>query len=420
MTISTPRHQKLRPSLTARVVPAAMSRRGIALGGVAVAAPATVGGAFAQHAEAATLATASVKATAPASVQTAVRATPTTSNVTVLSYGSTGSLVRTLQQRLGGIAVDGSFGPATRTKVLAFQRSKGLAVDGYVGPATWAALGGFPGSGGGSEGSDTTPTPADPTLKYGATGAKVQELQRLLKISVDGSFGPATRTAVRTYQSNNGLPVTGVVDSATWTKLRANPVTSDPGDGDSGDSTTLRYGATGAKVKELQRMLAISIDGSFGPATLAAVRTYQGNNGLPVTGVVDSVTWLKLTTNPVVSNPGGSTALNQAVINEAKKYLGVPYVWGGATPSGFDCSGLIEYVYKQLGKTVPRVAGAQQDFFTPVSSPQPGDLVFFGDPAHHVGIWLGPNQMLAAPYPGQVVRIQPIYNTPSGYGRFPG
>ncbi|NHN55610.1 C40 family peptidase [Calidifontibacter sp. DB0510] len=102
------------------------------------------------------------------------------------------------------------------------------------------------------------------------------------------------------------------------------------------------------------------------------------------------------------------------------QYLGVPYVYGGTTPAGFDCSGLIQYVYRQAGISVPRTATAQYYAATKVSTPQPGDLVFFGSSSYvsHIGIYAGNGRMIAAPYPGQAVRLQQIWETPIGYGRF--
>ena len=118
---------------------------------------------------------------------------------------------------------------------------------------------------------------------------------------------------------------------------------------------------------------------------------------------------------------GGSTAPAPAsaggVIAIAERYLGVPYVYGGTTPSGFDCSGFTSYVFSQIGIDLPRTAAAQQAFATPVSTPEPGDLVFFGSPAYHVGIYLGNGMMIAAPKPGDHVKIEAVYGTPSGYGR---
>ena len=96
------------------------------------------------------------------------------------------------------------------------------------------------------------------------------------------------------------------------------------------------------------------------------------------------------------------------IVNNALQYLGVPYVWGGNTPAGFDCSGLVQYVYAQLGISLPRTSYEQQAVATPISlvALQPGDLVFWGASAYHVGIYIGNGQFIHAPAPGQNVKIQ--------------
>lgn len=117
--------------------------------------------------------------------------------------------------------------------------------------------------------------------------------------------------------------------------------------------------------------------------------------------------------NKTQTSTSGSTstvtgsASAQAVIAEAKKYLGVPYKWGGSTPSGFDCSGFTSYVYKKFGISLPRTSRAQQNVGTQVSlsNVQPGDLVFMGKPAYHVGIYIGGGQYIHAPQTGDVVKI---------------
>ncbi|WHY87489.1 NlpC/P60 family protein [Neobacillus novalis] len=111
-----------------------------------------------------------------------------------------------------------------------------------------------------------------------------------------------------------------------------------------------------------------------------------------------------------VSNPTNSspTATASAVIAEAKKYLGVPYVWGGTDPrSGFDCSGFTSYVFRSVGISLPRVSRDQQNVGTRISPSQvqPGDLVFRGSPAYHVGIYIGNGQYIHAPQTGDVVKI---------------
>ncbi|MCD4840221.1 NlpC/P60 family protein [Neobacillus sedimentimangrovi] len=108
----------------------------------------------------------------------------------------------------------------------------------------------------------------------------------------------------------------------------------------------------------------------------------------------------------VVSKPSG-TAANK-VISYAKQFLGVPYVWGGTTPSGFDCSGFTQYVFRNsVGINLPRVSRDQQNVGkrVPLNALQPGDLVFRGNPAHHVGIYIGGGQYIHAPRTGDVVKI---------------
>ncbi len=118
-------------------------------------------------------------------------------------------------------------------------------------------------------------------------------------------------------------------------------------------------------------------------------------------------------------DPGGSG--HSAVVAIAQRYLGVPYVWGGASPSGFDCSGLTMYCYAQIGIGMSHGATDQQRQSKPVSlsALQPGDLVFFGSASysHHVGIYVGGGQMIHAPHTGTVVQYGSISGAWIG-GRF--
>jgi cell wall-associated NlpC family hydrolase len=96
-----------------------------------------------------------------------------------------------------------------------------------------------------------------------------------------------------------------------------------------------------------------------------------------------------------------------SVVYTALQYLGVPYVWGGETPAGFDCSGLVKYVFKQHGVDLPHYSRAQAKLGIPVTVDQlqPGDLVFFGKPIHHVAIYIGDDYIVEAPQTGEVVKI---------------
>ena len=106
------------------------------------------------------------------------------------------------------------------------------------------------------------------------------------------------------------------------------------------------------------------------------------------------------------------------VVGIALQYLGIPYVWGGSSPStGFDCSGFVAYVYAQVGVSLPHHAASQYGYGTPVPYDQlaPGDLVFFSG-LGHVGIYIGSGQFVHAPHTGDVVRISSL----AGHGSFVG
>ena len=94
------------------------------------------------------------------------------------------------------------------------------------------------------------------------------------------------------------------------------------------------------------------------------------------------------------------------VVGIAMQYLGVPYVWGGASPGGFDCSGLVQYVFNQVGVSLPHHAASIFGYGTPVaeSDLQAGDLVFFNG-LGHMGIYIGGGQFIHAPQTGDVVKI---------------
>jgi cell wall-associated NlpC family hydrolase len=97
------------------------------------------------------------------------------------------------------------------------------------------------------------------------------------------------------------------------------------------------------------------------------------------------------------------------VVSIALQYLGVPYVWGGASPSGFDCSGLTMYAYAKVGVYLPHNAAMQYGMGTPVARSQlaPGDLVFFNG-LSHVGMYIGGGRFVHAPHTGDVVKISSL------------
>lgn len=151
----------------------------------------------------------------------------------------------------------------------------------------------------------------------------------------------------------------------------------------------------------------------------AALAAAVGASGVGTTNASASSAGLASDGSPLVagltleefqaSEVASGTGLD--LLQRAMGQLGVPYVWGGATPSGFDCSGLVQYVFGQMGITVPRVVREQMTIGTEVASleqAQPGDLIVTRN-GGHIGIYVGGDQMLHAPQPGDSVKIGTIY-----------
>ena len=116
---------------------------------------------------------------------------------------------------------------------------------------------------------------------------------------------------------------------------------------------------------------------------------------------------------PVVSAPSHVVAPNaaaQRIVDTALAQQGTPYAWGGSSPRGFDCSGLVQYAARAAGISVPRTSRTQATVGTPVSRAdlRPGDLVFFYNPVGHVGIYIGDGKMVHAPTSGDVVRVASV------------
>lgn len=164
-------------------------------------------------------------------------------------------------------------------------------------------------------------------------------------------------------------------------------------------ASAFRVGDQGSDVAEIQGQLAnlgydVTADGAYGPATVEAVKSFQMTQGINADGLVGPSTYAALLgkSMPAVSSTTNSIA--RRVVSDSMNYLGVPYVFGGTTPNGFDCSGYVRYVFANAGVYLPRTADAQYEVGYSVSTSElvPGDLVFFStyEPGpSHVGIYLG-------------------------------
>ncbi len=339
----------------------------------------------------------------------------TTEHSIVLTSGAEGRQVQLLQQALGNVKVDGTYGPETEEAVRSFQSSHGLSVDGIVGPQTSAALRG--GSSGKAfaanfkdavlESSTTSSATkavasqpegeqqsAAPTSEaHEASGqSAVARLQKALKLTPDGEFGPATEAAVRRLQARHGLTVDGVVGPATWSIIgvgHGETLTPPPSALPKPHAHAVAVAATATSaapaetsegeggssaVSRLQHALRIAPDGEFGPATEAAVRRLQARHGLTPDGVVGPSTWaiLGVKTEGTLTPPasareatsegssstsstggGEGSSVVARVIAAGDEIATRPYVWGGGhgsfISSGYDCSGSVSYALHGAG-----------------------------------------------------------------------
>ena len=372
-----------------------------------------------------------------ASAATVERPATTASHAIVLESGSEGRAVRQLQRALGGVKIDGVFGPETEQAVRSFQAGKGLAADGVVGPQTVAALRdmvatktsfssfhpAIPGDtpavaasaaqpsaagtrvdaalvtseGTGAAGQPGATAPAGATGEAGSTGGAgasapsgeagfleepsktggsaaaaagesgeaaqeeaksaaqeaaqreaqarerdaVQRLQAALHVAPDGEFGPETEAAIQRLQARHGLTVDGVAGPATWKVIGVRDETTltppasaiaQPEAAGEGQAQAGAGGAAGAPaageggtstIKRLQRALRLSPDGEFGPETEAAIQRLQARHGLTPDGVVGAATWSVLG----VSDARTLSPPASAIVHEA------PAETGGGEPA---------------------------------------------------------------------------------------
>ena len=255
-----------------------------------------------------------------------------------LRQGDSGTAVFTLQRQLnritkdypflGKLTVDGVFGSRMAATVRAFQKQFNLTADGVVGRQTWYKisyiyvsvkdLAELTSEGETSSGTLSDGSWGGTALRTGSTGSAVEQVQfwlntlaqyesALPSLSVDGRYGAATASAVRAFQRRYGLTVDGVVGRETWNAIynEFRSIQSDNGTPNAYPGTALREGASGQNVRLVQfwlkiahtvysRLNDLTVDGTFGAATTAAVKRFQTYFGLTSDGVVGRTTWNKL------------------------------------------------------------------------------------------------------------------------------
>ncbi|MBU9714826.1 peptidoglycan-binding protein [Evansella tamaricis] len=275
----------------------------------------------------------------------------------------------------------------------------------------------------------------------------------------DGMFGPKTKEAVKHYQKDHGLTINGIVGEETIAHLVGTKHIVDTDQEDSEEYSDIyhpnymetvyiaqqhfnekkkeekrNYFQRGDKHKDIETLQELlkkagyyrgAIDGVFGNGTHQAVRLLQQEQNLSVDGLAGEQVFNFLKSNDLAeiaavreaaaqraasqsntSTQTTSSSNNQAsvsdsstegIISMAKGLIGSPYVWGGTSPSGFDCSGFLVYLYNQAGISLPRSVADIWNVTSSVSEPKRGDFVFFETykkGPSHAGIYLGDGQFI--------------------------
>lgn len=264
-------------------------------------------------------------------------------------------------------------------------------------------------------------------LTYQEHGEGVEILQhKLKKLSyyehvIDGKYGVFTEHAIKQFQRDNFLYVTGQADLETIQAIIIRDIENNM-EQLQNLSHEIYLGMNSDAVKIVQTSLQFfgyyegEIDGIYGPLTEKALKTVEREHDVKLIEnhpeavlttmyeqeldkVKKTEQTKKQSQNKQLQSIPKQNGNLEAVVDTARSLLGSPYAWGGTTPSGFDCSGFIQYIFEEHHQTVPRTVSDMWNFTQPVNSPALGDLVFFEtyQPGpSHMGIYIGNGQFIHA------------------------
>lgn len=260
-------------------------------------------------------------------------------------------------------------------------------------------------------------------LQYGEHSEAVRILQKKLQKlelyndEVDGHYGIITEYALKKFQAEYGITVTGQANEETIKLVLKEEINKQLEILDTLPDQ-INISSKNEHIELVQGVLSYfgyytgEIDGIYGPLTEQAIEIAEKEHDLNVSGkfmtkkeiekmLNDEKEEIKQTKMIENDQSMKVKVVNQTenIIQRAKSLIGSPYRWGGSSPQGFDCSGFIQYLYKEERKTIPRTVSDIWNFSTPIGSPAIGDLVFFetykAGPSH-LGIYIGNDQFIHA------------------------
>lgn len=282
--------------------------------------------------------------------------------------------------------------------------------------------------------SSAAPSAGSLAANPAASGFRADHLTvtRYVTTSANVRSGPGLGYRV-VGSAARGSKVTGTWSSNGWLKIGSGRYIS--GSLLSSSSST-SSSSTSSSTTVVRYANVASANARSGPSTgYSIVDTHP--RGTRLTGTLTSNGWLKVGYRHYVSSAvlsrsapststgttstasySGSSLSSDRIIAEATKYLGIMYVWAGSTPAGFDCSGYTQYVFSRLGVSLPRTVAGQRSATSYVSTPRPGDLVFWG--TYHVAIYAGNGYIYDSGKPGLPVQKRKMFSGVTSFGRVNG